>query len=71
MGYSGNGRVTGVVREVTPTVPLPVGQPDSTTNDGCEAADFAGFSGDIALIQRGTCEFRRRSRTRRRPVRTP
>ena len=38
-------------------VPLPVGQPDSTSNAGCEDADFAGFTGDIALIQRGTCFF--------------
>ncbi len=57
MGYSGNGTVTGVVREVTPVMPLPVGQPDGTSSDGCEAADFAGWSGDIALIQRGTCDF--------------
>jgi Zn-dependent M28 family amino/carboxypeptidase len=62
MGYSGNGSVTGVVDYVTPTVPLPVGQPDSSTNDGCEAADFAGFDGDIALIQRGTCEFQQKIR---------
>jgi hypothetical protein len=38
-------------------VPLPVGQPDSTSNAGCEDADFAAFTGDIALIQRGTCFF--------------
>ena len=59
MGYSGNGSVTGVVREVTPVLPLPVGQPDGTSNDGCEADDFtrSGFNGDIALIQRGTCDF--------------
>ena len=38
-------------------VPLPVGQPDGTSNAGCEDADFAGFTGDIALIQRGTCDF--------------
>jgi Zn-dependent M28 family amino/carboxypeptidase len=57
MGYSGNGSVTGVVQYVTPTVPLPVGAPDSSTSDGCEASDFANFTGDIALIQRGTCDF--------------
>ena len=34
-----------------------VGQPDGTSNAGCEDADFAGFTGDIALIQRGTCFF--------------
>ncbi len=38
-------------------VPLPVGAPDSSTNSGCEDADFTGFAGDIALIQRGTCFF--------------
>ena len=35
--------------------------PRDPVTSGCEAADFAGldFSGpaDIALIQRGTCEF--------------
>ena len=49
--------VTGVVQEVDVTVPLPVGAPDSSTSSGCEDADFAAFTGDIALIQRGTCFF--------------
>jgi Zn-dependent M28 family amino/carboxypeptidase len=57
MGYSGNGTVTGVVDFVDPEVPLPVGAPDSSTSDGCEDTDFAGFDGEIALIQRGTCDF--------------
>ncbi len=57
MGYSGDGSFTGEVQEVDVVVPLPVGQPDGTSNSGCEAADFAGFTGDIALIQRGTCDF--------------
>jgi Zn-dependent M28 family amino/carboxypeptidase len=58
MDYSGSGTVTGVVQGVNDNiVPLPVGQPDSTSNAGCEDADFAGFTGDIALIQRGTCFF--------------
>ena len=58
MDYSGSGTVTGVVQGVTDNiVPLPVGQPDSTSNAGCEDADFEGFTGDIALIQRGTCFF--------------
>jgi Zn-dependent M28 family amino/carboxypeptidase len=34
-----------------------VGQPAGTSNAGCEDADFVGFTGDIALIQRGTCDF--------------
>jgi|Tabmets5t2r1_1033131.scaffolds.fasta_scaffold52055_2 hypothetical protein len=68
MDYSGSGTVTGVVQGVNDNiVPLPVGQPDSTSNAGCEDADFAGFTGDIALIQRGTCFFTRRSPTRSRP----
>ena len=58
MDYSGSGSVSGVVQGVNDNiVPLPVGQPDSTSNAGCEDADFAGFTGDIALIQRGTCYF--------------
>ena len=58
MDYSGSGTVTGVVQGVNDNiVPLPVGQPDSTSNAGCEDADFAGFTGDVALIQRGTCLF--------------
>jgi Zn-dependent M28 family amino/carboxypeptidase len=58
MDYSGSGTATGVVQGVNDNiVPLPVGQPDSTSNAGCEDADFAGFTGDIALIQRGTCFF--------------
>ena len=46
-----------MVQEVDVTVPLPVGAPDSSTSSGCEDADFAAFTGDIALIQRGTCFF--------------
>ncbi len=58
MDFSGSGTVSGVVQGVNDNiVPLPVGQPDSTSNAGCEDADFAGFTGDIALIQRGTCFF--------------
>jgi Zn-dependent M28 family amino/carboxypeptidase len=58
MDYSGSGTVTGVVQGVDGNiVPLPVGQPDSTSSAGCEDADFAAFTGDIALIQRGTCFF--------------
>ena len=58
MDYSGSGTVTGVVQGVNDNlVPLPVGQPDSTSHAGCEDEDFADFTGDIALIQRGTCFF--------------
>lgn len=32
---------------------------DRASTSGCEAADFAGFAaGNIALVQRGTCNFR-------------
>jgi Zn-dependent M28 family amino/carboxypeptidase len=58
MDFSGSGTVTGVVQSANDNiVPLPVGQPDSTSNAGCEDVDFDGFTGDIALIQRGTCFF--------------
>ena len=58
MDYSGTGTVTGVVQGVNDNiVPLPVGEPDGTSNAGCDTADFADFTGDIALIQRGTCDF--------------
>ena len=57
MGYSGTGPFSGVVQEVDVVVPLPVGQPDGTSNSGCEPGDFTGFTGDIALVQRGTCDF--------------
>ena len=53
---TGYGEVTGMV------VPVDIKLTgDRASTSGCEAADFAGldFSGpnDIALIQRGTCEF--------------
>jgi Zn-dependent M28 family amino/carboxypeptidase len=54
--YSGSGDVTAPVQAVDVVVP-PTGGP-SSTNSGCEAADFAGFTaGNIALLQRGTCDF--------------
>ncbi len=54
--YSGGGTVTGG------TVPVDVNLTgDRASDSGCEAEDFAGldFSGpaDIALTQRGTCDF--------------
>jgi hypothetical protein len=59
MDFSGSDTVEdGVVQGVNDNiVPLPVGQPDSMSNAGCEDVDFDGFTGDIALIQRGTCFF--------------
>ncbi|WP_246238331.1 M28 family metallopeptidase [Acrocarpospora corrugata] len=56
MTYSGSGNVTGTLQNVD--LVLPPGPTPSTSNSGCEAADFAGFvAGNIALLQRGTCDF--------------
>ncbi|TXK39180.1 M28 family metallopeptidase [Nonomuraea sp. C10] len=56
MTYSGAGDVTATVQDVDLQIPPPA-QPGSTS--GCEPADFAGFTpGNIALIQRGSCDFR-------------
>jgi Zn-dependent M28 family amino/carboxypeptidase len=58
----GSGVFTGtgygeVVGSVTP-VDIVTALPRDPVTSGCEAADFAGFPvGNIALIQRGTCEF--------------
>jgi Zn-dependent M28 family amino/carboxypeptidase len=51
-----NKDVTAALTAVDLKVPSPGGANGSTS--GCEAADFAGFpAGNIALIQRGTCDF--------------
>ncbi|RSM94892.1 aminopeptidase [Nonomuraea sp. WAC 01424] len=56
MTYSGPGEVTATLQSVD--LVLPPGPTPSTSNSGCEAADFAGFTpGNIALLQRGTCDF--------------
>ncbi|GAA3424318.1 M28 family metallopeptidase [Streptosporangium sandarakinum] len=56
MTYSGSGSVTAPVQGVDLTLP-PSTTPNSSTS-GCEASDFAGFTaGNIALMQRGTCNF--------------
>jgi len=56
MGYSGSGDVT---KPLTPVdLQLPPGPVASSSTSGCEAADFAGFpAGNVALLQRGTCDF--------------
>jgi Zn-dependent M28 family amino/carboxypeptidase len=57
MQYSGSGDVTGKIVPVDVVVPIG-DSPPSTSNSGCEAADFNGFpAGSIALLQRGTCDF--------------
>jgi Zn-dependent M28 family amino/carboxypeptidase len=53
--YSGSGNVTAGVTAVDVQVPPPA-QPGSTSS--CTADDFTGFpTGNVALIQRGTCTF--------------
>ena len=56
MSYSGSGDVTAALQNVD--LVLPPGPAPSTSTSGCEATDFAGFTpGNIALLQRGTCNF--------------
>lgn len=53
LAYSGAGSVTAPVTAID----LNLGG-DRATTSACEAADFADFpQGNIALVQRGTCEF--------------
>lgn len=50
---SGSGDVTATVTAVDVSL-----SPPRLSTSGCEAADFAGFPvGNIALVQRGTCDF--------------
>ena len=54
--YSGSGNVTAPLQAVD--LVMPPGATASTSNSGCETADFADFTrGNIALVQRGTCDF--------------
>ena len=64
--FSGSGDVTGTAVPVDVVLP-----PTGGSTSGCEATDFAGFPpGEVALMQRGTCEFgvegRQRGRSGRR-----
>ena len=53
--FSGDGDVTKAMTVVDFKEPTTTA---SNSNAGCEATDFAGFPvGNIALIQRGTCDF--------------
>ena len=55
--YSGSGNVTAPVTPVDVVVPIGT-NPDNTSTSGCEAADFTDFPvGNVALVQRGTCNF--------------
>ncbi len=55
--FSGSGEVTAELVAVELTLP-PTEEPSSSS--GCEPADFNGLGipGKVALIQRGTCDFR-------------
>ena len=59
MEYSGSGHVTGEI-VATNDVVVPPGATASTSNSGCEPGDFASAStteDQVALVQRGTCDF--------------
>ncbi|MFC4113197.1 M28 family metallopeptidase [Nonomuraea zeae] len=57
MGDSPAGTATGTIQPVD--LVLPPGPAANTSTSGCEASDFAGFvAGSVALMQRGTCNFR-------------
>ena len=54
MDYSGTGEAEGALQAVDLLLP-----PTGGSTSGCEASDFAGFTaGNIALVQRGSCDFR-------------
>ncbi|MEU6715565.1 M28 family metallopeptidase [Nonomuraea sp. NPDC046802] len=56
MGDSPSGAVSGTIQAVD--LVLPPGPVNSSTS-GCETSDFDGFvAGNVALMQRGTCNFR-------------
>jgi Zn-dependent M28 family amino/carboxypeptidase len=52
MECSGDGTATGAVVPVDLQLTTP-----NTSSSGCEATDFVGVTGKIALMQRGTCSF--------------
>ena len=57
MTFSGSGEASAAVTPVDVVLP-PSDDPAGASTSGCEAADFAGFPvGNIALLQRGTCDF--------------
>ena len=56
LAYTPGGEVTAELSPVDVIVPISGG--DNTSTSGCEPADFTGFpSGNVALIQRGSCAF--------------
>jgi len=53
LSFSGDGAAQGTVTAVDVNL-----APPRASTSGCEAADFTGFPrGNIALVQRGTCDF--------------
>lgn len=57
MEYSGSGDVTAIAEGVD--LILPPADAANTSTSGCEPEDFGGFTaGHIAVIQRGSCDFR-------------
>lgn len=59
MRYSGSGDVTA---ELQPVDISPGGEPGPSTS-GCEEPDFTSFDeGDIAIVQRGTCNFEEKAK---------
>jgi hypothetical protein len=65
--YSGSGNVTAAVTPVDVVVPIGT-NPDNTSTSGCTADDFTNFpDGNVALVQRGTCNFSVKASTPRRP----
>jgi Zn-dependent M28 family amino/carboxypeptidase len=62
MEYSGSGDVEAPVQGANDNQEPP-GPTPSSSDAGCEPADFAGFTdGNIALVQRGTCDFEVKAR---------
>ena len=59
MEYSGSGDVTGTLI-ATNDIVIPPGAEASTSNSGCELDDYPTAPAEpaIALVQRGTCDFR-------------
>lgn len=56
MEYSGNGNVVGTLVPADGIIIPPT--PDPSSASGCKASDFpAETAGNIALVQRGTCDF--------------
>jgi Zn-dependent M28 family amino/carboxypeptidase len=59
--YSPKGEVTAAIQAVD--LMIPPGSQANSSDSGCEESDFENFTaGNIALIQRGTCQFTEKAR---------